>query len=212
MNPKRSHDPLIVSAAYVVLTASFALLTPACDEAPSRSKPPAEASWTPALKEQVTELEATLRPREEDAGGALRVQLAFPGEADLDLYVTGPLLETVYYANTPTRTGGSLTQDRRCTHPPPRLETVSFARPPAGRYRIGVDYARRCEEDAEVVAFVVAVDSAGGRELRRGLAVPAVFEPIVLEVDVASASPPSVERMSEIESGQAERPDPSPKP
>ena len=40
--------------------------------------------------------------------GALRARLVFSADADLDLYVTGPDLETVYFANTPTRLGGVL--------------------------------------------------------------------------------------------------------
>ena len=138
-------------------------------------------------------LESQLAARADPEGGSsgeggpgLRVHLAFPAAADLDLYVTDPLQETVYYANTPTRSGGVLREDRRCIHPAPRLETVEFERPPAGRYRVGVDYAGSCLGDAEVVPFVIAVDSPSGREWSRGLARPAVFEPIVLEVAIVS--------------------------
>ena len=84
-----------------------------------------------------------LPPRAAPAG-ALRVELAFGQDADLDLYVTDPLQETVYFANTPSQQGGVLLDDRRCDSPPPRIETVVFEHPPPGRYRVGVDYPRRC--------------------------------------------------------------------
>ena len=50
--------------------------------------------------------------------GGLRVELVFSDDADLDLYVTGPDLETVYFANTPTRAGGALERDLRCDGEP----------------------------------------------------------------------------------------------
>src|SRR5262245_1845234 len=58
--------------------------------------------------------------------GGLRVERHFGAEADLDLYVTDPLQETVYFANSPTRRGGRLEQDLRCDAATPRSEVVVF--------------------------------------------------------------------------------------
>lgn len=120
--------------------------------------------------------------------GTLRVRLAFADGADLDLFVTDPAQETVYFANSPSRAGGQLERDVRCGDPGPRIETVVFRAAAPGRYRIGVDHPRRCEGAPDGPApFVVVVDGHGAPETRSGAVGFEVFLPIVLEVDV---SPP----------------------
>jgi hypothetical protein len=116
----------------------------------------------------------------------LTVRLAFGSSADLDLYVTDPLGETVYYANTPSRIGGALIEDRRCVHDAPRVETVHFAAPlTPGRYRVGVDYPHACNEDiVAAVPFAIRVDGPADREQSPGLARYRVFEPVVFEFEI----------------------------
>jgi hypothetical protein len=121
------------------------------------------------------------------AAGELRVRLAFGAAADLDLYVTDPLQETVYFANTPSRfTGGRLDDDRRCAAPPPRIETVTFEQAPPGRYRVGVDHARACGRAREA-AFRVIVEGPGLREEAHGEVSLGTFLPRVLEVRLEEA-------------------------
>lgn len=126
------------------------------------------------------------------------MRLVFAPGADLDLYVTDPLLETVYYANTPSRSGGVLERDRRCDEgrrqgadaadaraEDVRVETVRFETPPPGRYRVGVDYPHRCEGGDEVMPYVVSIEAEGAREaLIEGLARHLEFTTIVTEFDV----------------------------
>ena len=119
--------------------------------------------------------------------GSLRVSLAFGDAADLDLYVTDPVQETVYYGNTPTRSGGALARDLRCDAPAPRVESVAFDEPLPGRYRVGVDYPERCRSAADPIPFVVVVDSDGRRHERRGEIELGRFLPVVLEVDVGGS-------------------------
>lgn len=116
--------------------------------------------------------------------GSLRVRLAVPDGADLDLFVTDPAHETVYFANTPSRSGGVLVRDVRCGDPAPRVETVVFPDAAPGRYRVGVDYAKSCDGADDPVPFVVVVDGRGVAETNRGEVAPMVFLPIVLETDV----------------------------
>ena len=119
----------------------------------------------------------------EAPAGALIVQLAFDASADLDLYVTDPLLETVYFANTPSRSGGFLDRDRTCKDAAPRVETIVFERPPPGRYRIGVEYPQPC--GAELTApFAVRAMYGEQHFERSGVLPPRRFEPIVLELDI----------------------------
>jgi hypothetical protein len=103
---------------------------------------------TAAIEARGVTLEAALRkfnaqPREDDSG--LLIQLAFGAEADLDLYVTDPLLETVYFANKKGKSGGEISADHRCDSQALRVEEVRFEAPLSGAYRIGVDYPRRCD-------------------------------------------------------------------
>ncbi len=134
--------------------------------------------------------QALAEPVSPALSGGLVVRLAFDGAADLDLFVTDPLQESVYFANTPTRSGGTLVDDRRCDDPSPRVETVHFPNPTSGRYRVGVDFHKRCTETSlsgeggKQGLYVVRVD-AGARVLTRtGMVIPGHFEVIVIEFDV----------------------------
>ena len=59
-----------------------------------------------------------LAPSPQAAAEPLRIQLSFGPEAELDLWVTDPAGETVYFANPRSNaTGGALEADRRCGDP-----------------------------------------------------------------------------------------------
>jgi len=117
------------------------------------------------------------------APGSVVVRLAFGAGADLDLYVTDPLAEAVYFGNTPARSGGRLLADQRCDAPAPRVEIIVFEAAPAGRYRVGVDFPERCDgRRGGDAAFAVEAFVRGRRHAVRGLLAPAVFAPIVLEL------------------------------
>jgi hypothetical protein len=158
--------------------------------------PGAEARRPAALDQEAGELATALSAGDAAAGAdTLRVRLAFGAAADLDLYVTDPAAETVYFANTPSQSGGALERDARCEDPAPRVETVAFPAAPPGRYRVGVDYPEPCGADAEPVAFVVSVEHRGTRREQRGVALPGRFEVIVLEFDLPGLlTPPSAPR------------------
>ncbi len=117
--------------------------------------------------------------------GHVRVRLAFGARADLDLYVTDPTEEAVYFANSPSRSGGTLEGDMRCDDPAPRVETVTFDAALPGRYRVGVDFPpETCDGVAAPVAFVVVLESAGQRLEQRSSIRPGEFIVIALEADV----------------------------
>lgn len=186
------------SATRSLLALVLIWMTTGC--APSRPIPPlrpasrAEAGSTAFSADQtlrLTRLQAALaEPAPTDLSSGLLVRLAFDDVADLDLFVTDPLQEAVYFANSPTRSGGRLVEDRRCNDPSPRVETVHFPAPIAGRYRVGVDFHGRCQETSVSGAakdeglYVVRVEE-GGRILERsGMLTPERFEVIVIEFDV----------------------------
>ncbi len=138
------------------------------------------ATTPPATPQSLAE---RLRASATSDGGALVVRLAFDAGADLDLYVTDPREETAYFANTPTRAGGTLDADRTCADPGERVETVRFTAPPPGRYRVGVDHPATCS-DAAPAPFAVRVEHAGRVWETTGHVAPRRFAPIVLEITV----------------------------
>ena len=122
------------------------------------------------------------------APDAVRIQLVFGADVDLDLYVTGPAEEAVYFANDASQDGGRLVADRRCDSPAPRVETVEFARAAAGRYRVGVDFMIRCARGIDRAPFELIAEAPGQPPIRRrGEAVFGVFDPRVLELEVGAA-------------------------
>ena len=115
---------------------------------------------------------------------ALHFRLVFGATADLDLYVTGPDHETVYFANTPSAAGGALDADVRCDGPTTRVEAVVFPAPRAGRYRVGVDYPQRCGLSRAPVPFLVVVEGPGLVREARGKIALGQFRLKVLELDI----------------------------
>jgi len=163
----------------------------ACDDGPPPGPPvPAPPEWNEARTREAASLETLLAGSTEPADGALTIRLAFGAEADLDLYVTGPFDEAVYYANTPSAIGGALLADRRCVHDAPRVETIRFAPPiTPGRYRVGIDYPHACTDTGAPAPFAVAIEGPATSARLRGLARHRVFEPIVTEVVVDAPAP-----------------------
>lgn len=129
----------------------------------------------------------------------LRVALLWSDPVDLDLYVTDPALETVYFANNPSGSGGRLKKDVECTgagrapegrKPQARtnVEAVSWKAPPPGGYRVGVDYIDACESGLDETRFRIVVDAGGERREQSGTLRLERFQPVVLEFDVPGGS------------------------
>lgn len=118
--------------------------------------------------------------------GALEVVLELDGAADLDLHVSDPQLETVYFGNSPSSNGGVLDRDVRCevaVEDDARRETVRFEAPLRGRYRVGVDYVRACRRFRRGAHFSVRVIAPGLELERTGEIAPGHFEHKLLEFD-----------------------------
>ena len=160
-----------------------------CSGPPPGPPLPPTPEWTTERSAAAERLAARLGDASDEA--PLVVRLAFDEAVDLDLYVTGPQLETVYYANTPSRIGGALVADLRCARAgdtrtdAARIETITFPAVP-GRYRVGVDYPHACGPARDPAPFALRVDLPGGPLTERGIAVYHVFEPIVLEFELAT--------------------------
>lgn len=171
-----------------------------CDDGPPTGpavEPP--PAWNAERTREAEGLAGRLATFPEAAHDELRVHLAFGQGADLDLYVTGPREETLYYANTPSRIGGELREDRRCVHDAPRVETAGFPAPlTPGRYRIGIDYPHACSDAKVPVPFALRVDEPGGRHELQGLAAHRVFEPVVLEFEIRASPDVGSRQLEEV--------------
>ncbi len=167
------------AALMLVLTAGL----PGCANEPV----PTDRS-APGLAEQAEQLAERLSEERPTDSAGLVVQLAFGEEADLDLYVTDPLQDTVYFARHESRTGGRIAADVRCDTTGPRIEEVRFDAPPPGRYRVGIDHPRRCDGTRGPAAYAVAVYTDGESHHAQGSVVLERFEVVVLEFDVHERS------------------------
>ena len=167
------HHPLLTALAGVLL---FGCAEP---------EPTVEARE--AIAARAESLAASLAGGQVDRARGLVVRLMFESDVDLDLYVTDPLLETVYFARHDSRTGGRIVSDVRCDTTGPRVEEIRFPDPWPGRYRVGVDFPHRCDGSASRVPapFAVTVDLDGSAtESVHGLVEREFFEVRVLEFDI----------------------------
>jgi len=114
----------------------------------------------------------------------LSVQLAFEASADLDLYVTGPTLETVYFANHKSKSGGEISKDVRCDSDGDRIEEIVFDNPLPGRYRVGVDFPEGCDEGVLLAPYAVSVRHDGEERQVFGTVTLEQFDVIVLEFEI----------------------------
>ena len=119
----------------------------------------------------------------------IQINLAFGAESDLDLYVTDPLLETVYFANHESKSGGKISPDVGCdivkSRVGPGIETVSFKNPVPGHYRVGVDYPQSCNEGRGAAAYAISVEGSGVDKYVQGWIEHLRFKVIVLEFEVS---------------------------
>lgn len=126
----------------------------------------------------------------EPLAAELRVSLVWVEPVDLDVYVTDPSLESIYFGNPRSQSGGVLGNDVACADigraavGAAAVERVEWARPPGGRYRVGVDFPEACGSAAGEVAYRVVVEFAGKRQERSGTVHRAIFEPVAFEFDV----------------------------
>jgi len=151
-------------------TAGVSLLAIACLSAGCIARSPSP----------LPELEAQPAPKP----SILRVRLLFGPEADLDLWVTDPGQETVYFGNNPSRSGGALERDIRCEDPAPRIEVVTFRSPEPGRYRVGIEFAEGCRRVRDPVPYEVEVLHGDMSQRVSGEIIPGRFENVALEFSI----------------------------
>lgn len=125
-----------------------------------------------------------VRPLSLRPPGALEIRLEFSEQADLDLFVTDPDQETVYFGNSPSRGGGQLIDDTGCPSPLPRTEVVRFVAPRPGRYRVGIDYTRSCRFRRQPAWYRLEIRSDAFNLTHTGEVAPGRFEQKALEFTI----------------------------
>ena len=121
-------------------------------------------------------------PAPAPGGEPLRVTLTWDAPVDLDLYVTTPGGETLYYANP----RDVFVRDARCDAGPAavRVEEARWRAPVPGRYRVGVDFPEACTDGVDVAPYRIVIDAGTRHEEHTGMARRLVREPRVVEVAI----------------------------
>lgn len=134
----------------------------------------------------VAQRAAPLAPSGQAAG--LRVMLTWSAPVDLDLYLTDPTSETVYFGNNPSRSGARLLRDARCGdftgQETSAFELASIAAPTPGRYRVGVDFIDACDTKESSVSFRVLTQYGDTSRETDGTITLEDFQPVVVEFDL----------------------------
>ena len=164
----------------LLLIAPLLLLAGCSDPEAEEAKEQAE------LDKRGRELSAFLLDRDvqTELQEGLAVHLAFGAEADLDLYVTDPLLETVYFANRKSKSGGEISDDVRCGSGEIGVEEILFIAPMPGKYRIGIDYPSECADEAKKAAYALSILHDGKRQEAHGSVSLQRFDVIALEFEI----------------------------
>ncbi len=86
------------------------------------------------------------------ANGQIQIELNWEGAADLDLHVTDPYGETVYYFRPFNQSGGAYQDDRECYNNHGQSERVIYGSgfAAAGLYQVSIHYFRPCGEARDI--------------------------------------------------------------
>lgn len=102
---------------------------------------------------------------EPDVDRSLEIILRWEGANDLDLQVTDPAGERIYFSHPHAASGGKLDQDSNAGCHESRRRPVERAywppeRAPAGEYQIAVTFSRQCNAD-EATPFQITIRADG---------------------------------------------------
>jgi hypothetical protein len=155
--------------------------TPTRTPSPTPTPTPSPTPTPTPSPTPTPEPEPTPDPTPTLGTGPLQVTLSWNTIDDLDLYVTDPTGQTVYWRNRTVPSGGQLDVDANasCSNATQNpVENVFWAStPPSGTYRIEVRLFRRCSPSTDPIPFTVTVRKNGnvaetfsGSATTRGLA------------------------------------------
>ena len=99
-----------------------------------------------------------------EIGDALRLELTWSAPVDLDLFVTGPSGETIYFGNKQAKNGDKVIEESNCESVISKSghlrETVFIPAAQSGKYRVSVDFILQCGSNLEDVAAKIDLFNA----------------------------------------------------
>lgn len=104
-------------------------------------------------------------------GEALEIVLVWDRPVDLDVFLTDPAGETVYFANRTGRNGTQMGLESGCDTAAQGAglyrETVQILKAQPGRYRVSVDFIKDCGNSTADAEFDVILKNKKGAEIDR---------------------------------------------
>lgn len=102
-------------------------------------------------------------------GKPLVVELVWESPVDLDLFLTDPAGETVYFANRIAKNGTKMGLESGCEkvggEPQSYLETVKIPVAQLGRYRVSVDFIKGCGNSFLEAEFDIILKNGQGTKI-----------------------------------------------
>ena len=109
---------------------------------------------------------------EDQTGMSLTVELIWETPVDLDLFLTDPGGETVYFANRIAKSGAKMGAMLGCeavgNQNQKFLESVHIPAAQAGRYRVSVDFIKDCGNSILEAEFSVILKNKEGAAIGNG--------------------------------------------
>ena len=104
-------------------------------------------------------------------GKSLVVEITWDDPVDLDIFLTDPPGETVYFANRLAKSGAAMGMESGCGEAAqggrPYTESIRIPAALAGRYRVSVDFIKDCGHTTLGADLRVVVKTADGAVLGR---------------------------------------------
>ncbi len=99
-------------------------------------------------------------------GETLQVELVWEDPVDLDLFLTDPTGETIYFANRVSKSGNRMGTESGCKDIEKKKssyrETAVIQKAKAGRYRVSVDFIKDCGNTSLEAKFGVILKNEEG--------------------------------------------------
>ena len=147
-----------------------------------------------SMQERKSDIDAEIRKRVLDAGGQhgdvdVRISLVWDNTNDLDLHVTTPSGEVVFFSHKVSACGGVLDVDRNVrgeTQTPVENTRWASGVAPAGTYKVMVRNYAFHEEDQKPTPFSVEIESGGELLFHQGVISPKKQTGSLSDVQVCS--------------------------
>lgn len=99
------------------------------------------------------------------------IEISWREPIDLDLFLTGPKGETIYFANRLSKNGMRMRTETGCTEmkgkEPPFIEQAVIPSQIKGKFRVSVDFINSCNHNILSSDYLIRLLDANSREIGR---------------------------------------------